>query len=117
MRLLYSTYYEYINKKCIETFFINDGDTENETITLFEQHKSLSIENNEFIKNDELIKFSGNNDLFYVLYIILNKNLNHRISSLVDNTWWVHYQSYIEFKEDLNNRVFLINSKELKEFV
>jgi hypothetical protein len=35
IRLVYSTYY-----KCIEKLLINDGNTENDTITLFKQYEN-----------------------------------------------------------------------------
>jgi hypothetical protein len=100
MRLVYSTYYEYINKKCIETLFINDGDTENDTITLFERNESSSNQ------PKELIRCSGDDELLCILLFLLNNmdktpNINRRISSLVDNTRWVHFESYNKFKEDL----------------
>ena len=100
MRLVYSNYYEYINKKCIETLFINDGDTENDTITLFERNESSSNQ------PKELIRCSGDDELLCILLFLLNNmdktpNINRRISSLVDNTRWVHFESYNKFKEDL----------------
>ena len=100
IRLVYSNYYEYINKKCIEKLLINDDDTENDTITLFKRDKSLSNQ------PKELIRCSGDDDLLCILLFLLNtmtktQNINRRISSLVDNTRWVHYESYNKFKDDL----------------
>jgi len=99
MRLVYTAYYEYINGRCIETLFINDDDTENDTITLFKNESSSD-------QPKELIRFSGDDDLFCVLYILLNNmnsysNINRRISSLVDNSLWVHYEEFNKFKDDL----------------
>jgi hypothetical protein len=100
IRLVYSNYYEYINKKCIEKLLINDGDTENDTITLFKRYESLSNQ------PKELIRCSGDDDLLCILLFLSNtmtktQNINRRISSLVDNTRWVHYESYNKFKDDL----------------
>ena len=100
IRLVYSNYYEYINKKCIEKLLINDDDTENDTITLFKRDESLSNQ------PKELIRCSGDDDLLCILIFLLNtmtktQNINRRISSLVDNTRWVHYESYNKFKDDL----------------
>ena len=99
IRLVYSNYYEYINKKCIETLFINDGDTENDTITLFKNESSSD-------QPKELIRCSCDDDLLCILLFLLNNmdktpNINRRISSLVDNTRWVHFELYNKFKEDL----------------
>lgn len=74
LRLVYSPFYEWKNNKEIEKQLT--GDTENDTITLFNQY------------NKPLFIFRGNDKLLEFLYRILDENLyenyNNDLSKLIE---------------------------------
>ena len=93
-----------------QNLLINDGNTENDTITLFKQYENKYFHivfwwpNTvicQLIVNIKLIKCNGDDDLFRIL-LNNNPNINRKISSLIDNNKWVYFKSYNKFKDDLD---------------
>ena len=77
LRLVYSNWYRYEDRKCIESLI--SGGTENDTITLFVQDKEII----KFRPNETTSSYS---ELFSVLYILLDSGaheyINRKISSM-----------------------------------